>query len=214
MTYHAAYQPQRAVRTERWKYIRRFDDSERPVLANCDDSASKELLVEHGWAEQRLATEQLYDLVFDPDEGRNVAAEPANAAVLEELRERLDAGWPSGTIRCSTARWRRPPGAEFNDPSQVSRGRADDDRHGGSHGRPIQVRHRHSSVGGVERFARPPVLERAQAAVEGAQLPQARRLSRAKVVARASSRSEEEAQEDPVADREHPLGLAARAAPP
>ncbi len=41
MTYHAAYQPQRAVRTERWKYIRRFDDDARPVLANCDDSASE-----------------------------------------------------------------------------------------------------------------------------------------------------------------------------
>ena len=51
MTYHAAYQPQRAVRTERWKYIRRFHDYPHPVLANCDDSASKELLVEHGWGD-------------------------------------------------------------------------------------------------------------------------------------------------------------------
>ena len=52
MTYHAAYQPQRAIRTERWKYIRRFDDYPHPVLANCDDAPSKDLLVEHGWAEQ------------------------------------------------------------------------------------------------------------------------------------------------------------------
>ena len=29
-TFHAAYQPQRAVRTERWKYIRRFDDYPHP----------------------------------------------------------------------------------------------------------------------------------------------------------------------------------------
>ena len=29
-TYHAAYQPHRAVRTERWKYIRRFDDYDAP----------------------------------------------------------------------------------------------------------------------------------------------------------------------------------------
>ena len=43
VTFHAAYEPQRAVRTERWKYIRRFDDCPHPVLANCDDSASKEL---------------------------------------------------------------------------------------------------------------------------------------------------------------------------
>ena len=48
VTFHAAYEPQRAVRTERWKYIRRFDDATHPVLANCDDSASKELLVDGG----------------------------------------------------------------------------------------------------------------------------------------------------------------------
>ena len=46
---------QRAMRTERWKYIRRFDDDQHPVLANCDDSASKELLVEAGWADQLVA---------------------------------------------------------------------------------------------------------------------------------------------------------------
>ena len=59
MTFHAAYQPLRAVRTERWKYIRRFDDYPHPVLANCDDSATKELLVEHGWGEQLVPEEQL-----------------------------------------------------------------------------------------------------------------------------------------------------------
>ncbi len=120
MTYHAAYQPQRAVRTRRWKYIRRFDESTRPVLANCDDSASKQLLVDHGWADQELATEQLYDLVFDPNEGRNVATEPANETVVEELRSRLrrwmvERGDPllEGPVAA-------PPGAEINDPAQVS----------------------------------------------------------------------------------------------
>lgn len=48
MTYHAAYQPLRAVRTERFKYIRRFDDYAHTVLANCDDSASKKILMEAG----------------------------------------------------------------------------------------------------------------------------------------------------------------------
>ena len=48
VTFHAAYEPTRAVRTERWKYIRRFDEGRHPVLANCDDSASKETLVAFG----------------------------------------------------------------------------------------------------------------------------------------------------------------------
>jgi arylsulfatase A-like enzyme len=90
-TYHAAYQPHRAVRTDRWKYIRKFDEYPHPVLANCDDSDTKDLLVRAGWGEQLVPEEQLYDLVLDPQEGNNVAEDPANAGVLAELRERLDA---------------------------------------------------------------------------------------------------------------------------
>jgi N-sulfoglucosamine sulfohydrolase len=120
MTYHAAYQPQRAIRTERWKYIRRFDDSEHPVLVNCDDSASKELLVEHGWADQTLATEQLYDLVFDPSEARNVAGEPANDAVLAELRGRLRRWMVERDDPLLDGLVPPPPGAQVNDPSQIS----------------------------------------------------------------------------------------------
>jgi arylsulfatase A-like enzyme len=92
MTYHAAYQPQRAVRTDRWKYIRRFDDYPHPVLANCDDSASKELLVECGWGKEVLEREELYDLILDPGEARNVAGLSENDAVVADLRERLE-GW-------------------------------------------------------------------------------------------------------------------------
>jgi N-sulfoglucosamine sulfohydrolase len=90
-TYHAAYQPHRAIRTERWKYIRRFDEYPHPVLANCDDSDTKDLLVAAGWGEQEIPEEQLYDLVLDPQEGQNVATNPAHAEVLAQLRERLEA---------------------------------------------------------------------------------------------------------------------------
>src|SRR5262249_10951700 len=42
-TYHAAYEPQRMVRTQRWKYVRRFEPRTRPVLPNTDDSPSKDV---------------------------------------------------------------------------------------------------------------------------------------------------------------------------
>lgn len=90
ITFHAAYEPQRAIRTRRYKYIRRFDNGhEGPVLANIDDSPSKDYLLAHGLAERTLAAEELYDLVFDPGEASNLAGDPAHAATLDELRGRL-----------------------------------------------------------------------------------------------------------------------------
>jgi len=120
VTYHAAYQPQRAVRTQRWKYIRRFDHHLGPVLANCDDSPSKDVLMRHGWTERSRPLEQLYDLVFDPNEACNMANDLSMAVVLEDMRTRLD-DWMFKTddplLRGPVA---APPGAELNDPAHLS----------------------------------------------------------------------------------------------
>ncbi len=80
INFHVAYDPQRAVRTKRWKYIRRFDGRTHPILPNCDDSPSKSLWLEHGWRERPVAAEQLYDLMFDPNEACNLASDPAYSA--------------------------------------------------------------------------------------------------------------------------------------
>ena len=96
MTFHAAYEPLRSVRTTRWRYIRRFDDFPGPVLPNADDSPSKDVLMHHDWARRTVAREQLYDLVFDPAESANLAADPGHADVLDELRDALGA-WMSET---------------------------------------------------------------------------------------------------------------------
>ncbi len=93
VSYHAAYEPKRAVRTKRYKYIRRYVEEQTGhstmVLANCDDSLSKSIWLEQGWADRPIASEQLYDLVFDPNEANNVIDDPAYAHVLEEMRNRL-----------------------------------------------------------------------------------------------------------------------------
>lgn len=97
MTFHAAYEPQRAVRTRRFKYIRRFDDEHvGVVLPNVDDGPSKDVLLDGGWAERPIPPEQLYDLLFDPGELVNRVPDPAYAEALEELRERL-ARWMEET---------------------------------------------------------------------------------------------------------------------
>jgi N-sulfoglucosamine sulfohydrolase len=120
MTFHAAYQPLRALRTERWKYIRRFNDYPHPVLANCDDSASKELLAAAGWGEQIVAPEQLYDLVLDPSEAHDLSADESRAGVLAELRGRLEEWMRATDDPLLDGPVTPPAGAVTNDPAQRS----------------------------------------------------------------------------------------------
>ncbi len=120
VTYHAAYEPQRAVRTRRWKYIRRFGERGRPVLPNCDDSPSKDFLLKEGWQISPVPAEALYDLVMDPQEAANLAADPAHAEVLAEMRARL-ADWMERTADPLLAGpVPAPAGAVVNDPDGVS----------------------------------------------------------------------------------------------
>ena len=108
-TFHAAYEPQRAVRTKRWKYIRRFDGRDRPVLPNTDDSLSKDVLLRYGWAERRVDEEQLFDLVFDPNEAANLAYDPEHAdGAARRCASACSAGWRRRTTRCWRAPWSRP----------------------------------------------------------------------------------------------------------
>ena len=90
VTYHAAYEPMRAVRTQRWKYIRRYEPRAGPVLSNIDASPSKDALLECGMAASPPAAEQLYDLVFDPSEASNLVSDASRASVLADMRRRLD----------------------------------------------------------------------------------------------------------------------------
>jgi N-sulfoglucosamine sulfohydrolase len=119
-TYHVAYEPERCVRTHRWKYIRRFAERSRPVLANTDDGPSKALLLANGWAQRHIPNEQLYDLVFDPNEAHNLADDPSLSDVLEELRERLDAWMQATHDPLLDGPVPAPKGAELNDPDQLS----------------------------------------------------------------------------------------------
>jgi N-sulfoglucosamine sulfohydrolase len=120
VNYHASYEPARAVRTQRYKYIRRYGDRHSPVLPNCDDSPSKDLWLEHGWKQHTVPTEELYDLVFDPTEQSSLSAAVTSAPVLAEMRGRLDS-WMKRTddplLRGPVA---APPGAKVNPVDGVS----------------------------------------------------------------------------------------------
>jgi arylsulfatase A-like enzyme len=120
VNYHASYEPKRAVRTHRWKYIRVFDKRGRTNLPNCDDGPSKTLWMDNGWGKRQVDAEQLYDLVFDPNETRNVAGDPTAAAALGEMRGRLDRWMHATRDPLLDGPVKAPPGAVTNDPDGIS----------------------------------------------------------------------------------------------
>jgi arylsulfatase A-like enzyme len=120
LTYHAAYDPQRAIRTRRHKYVRRWGDRDLPVLPNIDDSPSKDVLLQHGYAEVPRPREELYDLLFDPNEAHNLADSPDHADVLAELRDRLETWMQTTDDPLLDGFVPAPEGAEVNDPAGVS----------------------------------------------------------------------------------------------
>lgn len=120
VTFHAAFEPVRAVRTERWKYIRRFDGRQRPVLPNCDDSPSKEVWLRGGWRDREIPAEALFDLLFDPNEARNLAEEPSLRPIRDEIRARLDRWMTDTDDPLLQDPLPVPPGTVVNDPDGLS----------------------------------------------------------------------------------------------
>lgn len=90
VTHHAAYEPMRAIRTERYKYIRRFEPRDAPVLPNVDDGQTKTFWHQNGWPQRLYATTQLYDLWCDPAEADNLSGDAQYANVEVDLSARLE----------------------------------------------------------------------------------------------------------------------------
>ncbi len=88
-TYHDIYDPMRAIRTERHKYIRSYE--ERPMLPLPTDIArslsAKSLGPE---AKQVRPPEELYDLEHDPLEMNNLIGNPEYEEVYRRLRGELE----------------------------------------------------------------------------------------------------------------------------
>ena len=76
--------------------------------------------MEHGWQDRDVAPEQLYDLIFDPNETHNLVNDSAVTPVLEDMCHRLDR-W---MLETDDPLLRGPvppdPGAQLNDPASVS----------------------------------------------------------------------------------------------
>jgi arylsulfatase A-like enzyme len=89
MTWHDKYNPMRAIRTERYKYIRNF--GRRPLvylpLDTYQGLSGQEMRGEYYGSFR--PEEELYDLQADPLETNNLADDSAHADTLTDLRSRV-----------------------------------------------------------------------------------------------------------------------------
>jgi len=89
-SFHDRYDPMRCIRTDRYKYIRSFENVPNLPLPKdiLDSIASRPLRPD---ALQPRPPEELYHLEADPGEEHNRAADPALRAVRDRLASRLEA---------------------------------------------------------------------------------------------------------------------------
>ena len=94
------YYPMRAVRTRQYAYIRNLaPERAYPLAKDILDSPSWKAILARGVRDLGVRTvesylhrpaEELYDVGRDPDQVRNLAADPAFASVLADMRRRLE----------------------------------------------------------------------------------------------------------------------------
>ncbi|MFV0551457.1 MAG: sulfatase [Anaerorhabdus sp.] len=86
---HTSYEPMRCIRTNRYKYIRYYDEEYKlENLSNIDNSISKEnyILCSKGFEKEM---EQFYDLINDPNEKINLINNDKYQDVINEMRLKL-----------------------------------------------------------------------------------------------------------------------------
>lgn len=114
VTYHAAAEPQRCVRTRRYKYIRRYGVNDDYVPANIDAGGSKDFLMDEGLLTKQIDREMLFDLSLDPAERHNCIDDPSYAAVAGDMRARLAAHMEATDDFIESGKLPRPEGMILN----------------------------------------------------------------------------------------------------
>jgi N-sulfoglucosamine sulfohydrolase len=86
-TFHDEYEPVRAVRTSRFKYIRYFEAHFHHDLRTA--TIGQRHWIRHRHLLQRRWVEELFDLRQDPTESHNLVRDPVYAGELQAMRDRL-----------------------------------------------------------------------------------------------------------------------------
>lgn len=89
-SYHVAYEPKRSVRTEKYKYIKRFSSYPYSMPSNTDDSPDKLRRLSEGYYNRQIEKELLFDLENDPYERVNLASMTEYKQLKIQMSEKLE----------------------------------------------------------------------------------------------------------------------------
>jgi N-sulfoglucosamine sulfohydrolase len=120
VTYHAAYEPMRCIRTERYKLIRYYDSHDSIVPSNIDNGMSKEFLINSGYLNEKHENEMLFDLHIDPVERVNLINDKRYEDVCNELSNSLVSWMEETKDPLLNGRVEKPKGARVNKRSTLS----------------------------------------------------------------------------------------------
>lgn len=89
INFHTSYEPVRAIRTKRYKYIAYYDKYLNVNYSNLDASAVKDFYMENGLRQYQKQKEALYDLYYDPDEQNNLIDNENYREIVSGMKKRL-----------------------------------------------------------------------------------------------------------------------------
>lgn len=115
VSFHAAYEPKRCIRTKRWKLIEYFDDYDETVGPNTDNGLSKQYLMDYGFVNRKRKSRfALYDLLFDPNEMSNLTGRAEYQETENDLKKRLHSWMKDTDDPLLKGEISRPEGAIVN----------------------------------------------------------------------------------------------------
>ena len=114
VTFHAAYEPMRCIRTDRYKLIKRFDGYDIVVPSNISNNTIKHFMVKNGFLEHKIDTEMLFDLYLDPVERVNLINNAEYSESYEELSDKLYNWMKETDDPLLNGKVEKPDGAKVN----------------------------------------------------------------------------------------------------
>lgn len=119
VTFHAAYEPMRSIRTSRYCFVRRFAES-RWLLSNIDDSLTKDAWLKNGCNDLLPPEFELYDLERDQQQLNNVAGHSNYREIRAELEADLQAWMEESEDPLLQGIVKRPLNSIINHPDSTS----------------------------------------------------------------------------------------------